>query len=72
MNLDLNKIPLGWFLQELKHVHTDILFRDERHRPKHWQIAIQHEKGGRRSMAIGHTPEQALDRAIAWRSEPGA
>jgi hypothetical protein len=63
-------LPLGWFVDQIKHEHTRILYAGDIHSPiatpdGAWYVALQHYKGGRLTWAYGHTMAEAWNHAVS-------
>lgn len=72
MKVDLSKIPEGWFLHGMRHLHTDIRYAGQVHEPMNiidhgyypWRVQLQRYAGGLLTEGIGENPSEALARAV--------
>jgi len=64
MKINFRKIPEGWFLYSLIHVHDEIRFSNRIHEPLHWECKFQIEEGGSLVCEKGNTPKEAFDKAV--------
>ncbi len=63
--VDFNRIPDEWFLESMKHRHSDVIVTGDEHHPLCWACSLQKKPdGGLLTTAIGDTPKQALTNAI--------
>lgn len=67
MILDTSQMPEGWFLFEVRHIHTPIVHAGDKHAPVKdgpWSASIQHVTGGKLQNGRGDTPQAALAVAV--------
>ena len=61
--------PNGWFLENMRHEHTRVVYPTDNHEPVQapqgpWVVAFQkYPKGGNYTTARGHTMEEAWKNA---------
>lgn len=59
-------VPPGWYIDSIKHVHTRHTYRDDVALPMHWQVNLQHVKGGRLTVSEDRNLDIAFAQAIEF------
>lgn len=65
VGLDLSKIPTGWYVDSIHHIHTPRRYAGETAFAINWRVWLQHVKGGRLITSTSLDVQVALDFAIS-------